>query len=42
MKSDSFWGLIPKGVKDSRRFVFVCALIAGPLIGCLPGARRPA
>jgi hypothetical protein len=37
MKSDSFWGLIPKGVKAAATIVFVCALIAGPLIGAWQG-----
>ncbi len=37
MKSDSFWGLIPKGVKAAAAVVFVCAVIAGPLIGAWQG-----
>lgn len=37
MKTDSFWNLIPKGVKVAATIVFVCALIAGPLIGALQG-----
>ena len=37
MKSDSFWALIPKGVKVAAAVVFVCALIAGPLIGAWQG-----
>ena len=37
MKSDSFWTLIPKGVKIAAAVVFVCALIAGPLIGACQG-----
>ena len=50
MKTDSFWGLIPKGVKVAAAIVFVCALIAGPFIGAWQGhvaglessARNPA
>jgi hypothetical protein len=37
MKSDSFWGLIPKGVKVAATVVFVCALVAGPIIGAWQG-----
>jgi len=37
MKTDSFWGLIPKGVKIAATLVFVCALIAGPLIVAVQG-----
>ncbi len=33
MKTDSFFGLIPKGVKVAATLVFVCALIAAPIIG---------
>ena len=33
MKTDSFWSLIPKGVKVAAAIVFACALIIGPLIG---------
>lgn len=37
MKTDSFWSLIPKGVKVAAIIVFVCALIAGPFIGAWQG-----
>lgn len=37
MKSDSFWGLIPKGVKVAATVVFGCALVAGPIIGAWQG-----
>lgn len=37
MKTDSFWSLIPKGVKVAATVVFVCALIVGPLIGACQG-----
>jgi hypothetical protein len=37
MKTDSFWGLMPKGVKIAATIVFVCALIAGPIIGACQG-----
>ncbi len=32
MKTDSFFGLIPKGVKVAATIVFVCALLAAPVI----------
>ncbi|HTU51806.1 MAG TPA: zinc ribbon domain-containing protein [Acidobacteriaceae bacterium] len=37
MKTDTFWSLIPKGVKIAAAVVFVCALIAGPVIGTWQG-----
>ncbi|MDR5725923.1 MAG: PLDc N-terminal domain-containing protein [Terriglobia bacterium] len=37
MKTDSFWSLIPKGVKVAAAIVFTCALIAGPFIGASQG-----
>jgi hypothetical protein len=32
MKTDSFWSLVPKGVKVAAAIVFACALVIGPLI----------
>jgi hypothetical protein len=37
MKTDSFWSLIPKGVKVAATIIFVCVLIAGPLIAAWQG-----
>jgi undecaprenyl pyrophosphate phosphatase UppP len=37
MKTDSFWNLVPKGVKIAAATVLVCALIIGPLIGASQG-----
>jgi hypothetical protein len=37
MKTDSFWNLVPKGVKIAATVVFICALIVGPLIGACQG-----
>lgn len=37
MKTDSFWSLIPKGVRIASAIVFVCALIVGPFIGACQG-----
>ncbi len=33
MKADSFWSLVPKGVKVAAAIVFACALIIGPFMG---------
>jgi hypothetical protein len=37
MKTNSFWGLIPKGVKIAAPVVFVCVFVAGALIGACHG-----
>ncbi|HUV96634.1 MAG TPA: zinc ribbon domain-containing protein [Acidobacteriaceae bacterium] len=37
MKTDSFFGLIPKGVKIAAAIVFACALVIGPFIGAYQG-----
>lgn len=37
MKTDSFWGLIPKGVKVAAGIVFACVFISGPIISVYQG-----
>jgi hypothetical protein len=37
MKTDSFFCLVPKGVKIAAAIVFACALILGPFIGACQG-----
>ncbi|MGB8477942.1 MAG: hypothetical protein WCE63_03760 [Acidobacteriaceae bacterium] len=37
MKTNSFWSLVPKGVKVAAAIVFLCALIIGSFLGACQG-----
>lgn len=37
MKTNSFWNLVPKGVKVAAGIVFACVFISGPIISAYQG-----
>jgi hypothetical protein len=37
MKTNSFWSLVPKGVKVAAGIVFACVFISGPIISAYEG-----